>query len=62
MAFENLRNGLNEYNKVTTEGLISKLKEFDSKVGNMTKNLGGLNMDTQRLLDGLQDLVEEMKK
>ena len=62
VIFENLRNGLNEYNKVTTEGLISKLKEFDSKVGSMTKNLGGLNMDTQRLLDGLQDLVEEMKK
>ena len=58
-AFVQLDNGMQNYNKVTNEGLMEKLKKFDETISTAVDTLAGV---TEEVNENIADLTDAIKK
>ena len=58
-AFVQLDSGMQNYNKVTNEGLMAKLKKFDETISTAVDTLAGV---TEEVNDNIADLTDAIKK
>ena len=58
-AFVQLDSGMQNYNKVTNEGLMAKLKKFDETISTAVDTLAGV---TEEVNENIADLTDAIKK
>lgn len=58
-AFVQLDNGMQNYNRVTNEGLMEKLKKFDETISTAVDTLAGV---TEEVNENIADLTDAIKK
>lgn len=58
-AFDQLTKGMQDYNKVTNEGLMTKLTKFEGVMSNAISRLAGV---TEEVNDNIADLSDAIKK
>ena len=60
-AFDQLTKGMQDYNKVTNEGLIEKLKEFDNTISMAVNTLADVTGDVNENIADLTDAIKQMR-
>ena len=60
-AFAQLDNGMQNYNKVTNEGLMEKLKEFDNTISMAVNTLADVTGDVNENIADLTDAIKQMR-
>ena len=60
-AFAQLDNGMQNYNKVTNEGLMAKLKEFDETISTAVDTLAGVTEEVNENIEDLTDAIKKMR-
>ena len=60
-AFAQLDNGMQNYNKVTNEGLIKKLKEFDNTISEAVNTLANVTEEVNENIEDLTDAIKKMR-
>ena len=58
-AFNQLTKGMQDYNRVTNDGLMTKLTKFDEVMSNAISRLAGV---TEEVNDNIADLTDAIKK
>ena len=61
-VFNNLQSGLENYNKVTNQGLVDKLRAFDKELSGAIKDLANIHSDTSDVVSELADAVKKMRR
>lgn len=60
-AFAQLDNGMKNYNNVTNEGLMEKLKEFDNTISMAVNTLADVTGDVNENIADLTDAIKQMR-
>ena len=60
-AFVQLDNGMQNYNKVTNEGLMAKLKKFDETISTAVDTLAGVTEEVNENIEDLTDAIKKMR-
>ena len=60
-AFVQLDNGMQNYNKVTNEGLMEKLKKFDETISTAVDTLAGVTEEVNENIEDLTDAIKKMR-
>ena len=60
-AFVQLDSGMQNYNKVTNEGLMAKLKKFDETISTAVDTLAGVTEEVNENIDDLTDAIKRMR-
>ena len=60
-AFAQLDNGMQNYNKVTNEGLMAKLKKFDETISTAVDTLAGVTEEVNENIEDLTDAIKKMR-
>ena len=60
-AFVQLDSGMQNYNKVTNEGLMAKLKKFDETISTAVDTLAGLTEEVNENIEDLTDAIKKMR-
>lgn len=60
-AFAQLDRGMQDYNKVTNDGLMAKLKEFDETISEAVNTLAGFTEDLNENIGDLTDAIKRMR-
>ena len=60
-AFAQLDNGMKNYNNVTNEGLMEKLKEFDNTISMAVNTLANVTGDVNENIEDLTDAIKKMR-
>ena len=60
-AFAQLDNGMKNYNNVTNEGLMEKLKEFDNTISMAVNTLADVTGDVNENIEDLTDAIKKMR-
>ena len=60
-AFVQLDSGMQNYNKVTNEGLMAKLKKFDETISTAVDTLAGVTEEVNENIEDLTDAIKKMR-
>ena len=60
-AFVQLDSGMQNYNKVTNEGLMAKLKKFDETISTAVDTLAGVTEEVNENIEDLSDAIKKMR-
>ena len=60
-AFAQLDNGMQNYNRVTNEGLMEKLKKFDETISTAVDTLAGVTEEVNENIEDLTDAIKKMR-
>ena len=60
-AFVQLDNGMQNYNRVTNEGLMEKLKKFDETISTAVDTLAGVTEEVNENIEDLTDAIKKMR-
>ena len=60
-AFVQLDSGMQNYNKVTNEGLMAKLKKFDETISTAVDTLAGVTEEVNENIEDLTDAIKRMR-
>ena len=60
-AFAQLDNGMQNYNRVTNEGLMAKLKKFDETISTAVDTLAGVTEEVNENIEDLTDAIKKMR-
>ena len=60
-AFVQLDSGMQNYNKVTNEGLMAKLKKFDETISKAVDTLAGVTEEVNENIEDLTDAIKRMR-
>lgn len=60
-AFVQLDNGMQNYNRVTNEGLMEKLKKFDNTISMAVNTLANVTGDVNENIEDLTDAIKQMR-
>ena len=60
-AFAQLDNGMKNYNNVTNEGLMEKLKKFDETISTAVDTLAGVTEEVNENIEDLTDAIKKMR-
>ena len=60
-AFVQLDNGMQNYNRVTNEGLMAKLKKFDETISTAVDTLAGVTEEVNENIEDLTDAIKKMR-
>lgn len=60
-AFDQLTKGMQDYNKVTNDGLMDKLTKFDEVMSNAISTLAGVTEEVNENIEDLSDAIKRMR-
>lgn len=60
-AFDQLTKGMQDYNKVTNDGLMEKLKAFDQSMADAVGTLANVTGDVNENIEDLTDAIKKMR-